>query len=197
MIDDCLQDHELRPYVQEVFNQTRFSLYAWNALQSVLSTIKSERKTQNIPGAFWLIHSFLTHAAMVSKIVKPSLNFSRNRSKDERRLSELRATQIGDLLGVNSTSPVLQRAMRDHLEHFDERLDHWNVESEHHNSLDMSFISGGGGVGFATSDHFRVLDPETLTFRFRDDEFELRIVADEMLRIQQAASHWLVEHRFQ
>lgn len=76
----------------------------------------SDNKTRQSRDVWFVLLSFLTHAAMVSKLLDP---IHPNNTK-ENRGKVLRAH-----LGVPEDSAVLPRDARDNLEHIDERIDRW------------------------------------------------------------------------
>ena len=67
--------------------------------------------------AIWRsIHGLLSAAANLSKLLWPA-------SRDPVRRE--RGAWLRKELGIDDTSPMRARTMRDHLEHFDERLEDW------------------------------------------------------------------------
>ena len=71
------------------------------------------------------------------------------------------------------------RRLRNHLEHYDERLDNWAASSTNKNIVDgwVGARSGIGGSGIADSDIMRLYDPATHTFVFRGESFDLQAIA--------------------
>ena len=75
--------------------------------------------------------------------------------------------------------------LRNHLEHFDERIDRWVLESERHNSVDMNIGPyGRGPAGLPPGAELRWYDPETRTFYFRGEAFALEPIVAEVARLQ-------------
>lgn len=68
---------------------------------------------------------------------------------------------LRDSLAVTDTSPLKAVSMRNHFEHYDERLDRWWATSANHNHLDMSIMPPSTVQGLADTDMFRVFDPTT------------------------------------
>lgn len=66
--------------------------------------------------------------------------------------------------------------MRDHHEHFDERLDRWSQETTHGAIIDLHIgptsIIGGPAVG--RGDFLRVYEPDRNVFTFRGEEFDIQ-----------------------
>lgn len=78
--------------------------------------VLGDNTTRQSRDVWFVLLSFLTHAAMVSKFLDP---VRPDEAKGKRRV-ELRAH-----LDVPDNSPILPRDARDNLEHIDERIDKW------------------------------------------------------------------------
>jgi hypothetical protein len=65
--------------------------------------------------------------------------------------------------------------MRNHFEHYDERLDEWWAKSpDHHNIADMNVMPVGSLPNFDELSMFRQLDPTTMEVVFWGDKFNMR-----------------------
>ena len=84
---------------------------------------------------------------------------------------------------MDDTSPLKLVSMRNHFEHYDERLDKWWAESENRNHLDMSVMPSAAVRGMADIDKFRVLDPTTGDVVFWGETFSLRQIVAEAQRL--------------
>jgi hypothetical protein len=99
-------------------------------------------------------------------------------------------------LQVDDTSPLRDVVMRNHFEHYDERLDHWWKTSEAHNHLDMGVLAPGAIQGLADTDMFRVFDPTTAEIVFWGQRFNVGALVQEAARLLPIASaegnqpHW-------
>jgi hypothetical protein len=86
-------------------------------------------------------------------------------------------------LGVDDSSPLRETLMRNHFEHFDERLDLW-AEQGSGSYFDKlwgpveAFAIDAGEI-----DIFRMYDPATGTLRFWGDTFVIRPIVAEVERI--------------
>jgi len=71
--------------------------------------------------SFQCADSIVYHAAAVSRFLwSPG-----SRDKALRRRSESRGAILRSSLAIPADHPIKSRTLRDHLEHFDERLDEW------------------------------------------------------------------------
>ena len=111
-------------YTREAITQIEFAERSWTAFLDA-------EKGGAIFDIFLHLQHFLNHAAIVGKIL--------NRSDDSRRQQE--ASIHIDLSGID-LKPF--RKLRNHLEHFDERLDKWISEHGSSAFFDMNIVRGQG-----------------------------------------------------
>ncbi|MDP3445205.1 MAG: hypothetical protein Q8T08_20280, partial [Ignavibacteria bacterium] len=95
--------------IREIWTQCNFA---------EISYANIDKKSANrIDMTFSSIHSFLSHCTMVSKLLN---------GKDIRHDKELLIIKnIGQILNINDNSLIHKRKFRNHLEHYDERLESW------------------------------------------------------------------------
>ena len=111
------------------------------------------------------------------------------------RLAESRRP-LRDSLTVPENSPFRDVSMRNHFEHYDERLDRWWRESPNHNHLDRMIGPPSGVVGLDDLDRFRVYDPTTNDVVFWGERFNMQAIATEAERLlpiaetEAAKPHW-------
>ena len=114
-------------YLQEVKTQCSSVLFALEQFNKRLQEFTQPGKLEdrNTPSSevFRALHSILTHAANVSRLLFP------NRKRDE--YAQQRGKKLRDVLGVDDDSPIADRSLRNHLEHYDERLDQWAQSSQY------------------------------------------------------------------
>lgn len=89
--------------------------------------------------------------------------------------------RLRDSLGVTEQSPLRSVVMRNHFEHFDERLDRWSAESKARNSADL--MVGTRIEAFDEIDRFRMYNPDTMEVAFWGQTFDLKVIVDEVVRI--------------
>lgn len=125
----------------------------------------SESRRALLKEVFRNLHSFLTHASNASRLLFPVKSGDRNRG-----------AYLRERLDIPQGSPLQSRALRDHLEHFDERLDAWRSKSR-------SFISDnigprqGSMAGIDLNGALRWYDPTTRTFWFLEESFDIDALA--------------------
>lgn len=154
--------------IREISTQCHFAELSFNKLPAATGT----------DDIFMSIHSFLSHCAMVSKMLK---------SKFEPNDSE----SIGDILKISLSSIIHTRDFRNHLEHYDERLRDWidkypeDITIATYNSVPKTMIKGGNVV-FVNN-----YDPLTKMYTFVDEDFDLKPLASEVTRIRELADNWV------
>lgn len=179
-----------RVYVGEIKTQCQFAINAVGALNHALHQLLTDS-----PGAiaqrqflhaevFRQTHSFLTHVSNVSRLFWPPVPGQRRAESDaeyQARIGTLdkvqRALCLRGLYKLDDENCLSQRTLRDHLEHYDERLDHWRQTSVHRNIVSDTIGPPNAVVGAAQTDMMRWFDPSTNSFRFRGEVFNLQEVA--------------------
>lgn len=125
-----MDKYHLHWYTDEI------QIHAASAIASYkhLVTLVAESKTRQSREVWFVLVSFLTHAAMISKFFDP---IKADESKKQRGVA------LQAHLKIAKDSPILPRAARDNLEHFDERIDNW-VENMEDKVLEMVFDDRDG-----------------------------------------------------
>ncbi len=194
--NDPIDPFILSVFIGEIKLQCQFGLTAFN---SAIASIRCGPPHET----FFFAHSFLTHAAMVSRCLSARKGVVTNPEKHRlgaektARLKKLRTTrgdQIWQELDLEGESIIYDHTLRDHLEHFDERLEVWAISSLNRNFADMNIASVGAIVGLDPGDYQRNLDPDTLHFSFQGENFDLHAIAMELKRIGEAAAKWLGQY---
>jgi len=108
-------------YLQEMKTQCISVLFALEQFDKRIEECIQPGRFEdcNTPNSevFRALHSLLTHAANVSRLLFPT-------RKDD-KYAQRRGRRLRDWLGVDDDSPIADRSLRNHLEHYDGRLDTW------------------------------------------------------------------------
>ena len=117
----CRPNFEELVFFQEVKTQCISALFALEQVSQKVNELQLPREPggTGTPNSevFRALHSFLTHCANISRLLFPGQRKNHN--------AQRRATMLCDALDVNEDSPIADRSLRNHLEHYDERLDRW------------------------------------------------------------------------
>ena len=146
-------------YVREARTQAEFALRCYAAFQEA-------ERVSAVRDVFFHLHHFLVHASNIDRIL------------DTKSGTDRHAILAGhvDLSGID-LKPF--RRLRNHLEHFDERLDQWVREFDGHAFFDMNIVTGARG--FPEKGFLRALDGET--FKFLGEDYNMTDLYHTVLEI--------------
>lgn len=99
-----------------------------------------------------------------------------------RKGHEARAGQLRDAFSIDETSPLFSRDLRNALEHFDERLDHY-VTTGLVGYVFPEYVGAKPKEDGVPGHFFRAYFPDTGEFRLLNEEFKIQPIADELLFI--------------
>lgn len=176
--------------VEEVLVQTNLFLQAYTRLRETVANEETRQRRE----VWAFVQSALSHAAMISKYLRPSKVSA---------LSEARAEALKKLLEVAEESPVFSRNARNNVEHLDERLDLW-IEKGGERMLECVFDSRGSydylnpteaGKRRWFTKRVYLIDEDTFMSEGRCglEEIQLAKLMVEILRMQQVAERFLLE----
>ncbi len=167
-------------FAEESLNQCIFSLISYDDL---ISVTKKEPFDNN---RFWhSIHGFLVNVGNISKLLNLQVT---NRGRIDQNLEKVQKS-LQKYFNINPTSLIANRKLRNHFEHYDERLYEWANNSQgsimvtYHigsveKNLDDFFIPD------ANYKIFKRYDPETYTLEFKGDCINLDQLSDEVLELK-------------
>lgn len=174
MFEKSKSDLWVEMSIREISTQSLFAQMAYNNL-------RSEKITTDV--VFFSIHSFLSHTAIISKLLKAKNAFGNNE------------TMIGTILQHPIDSVVHKRTFRNHLDHYDERLREWikkygaTVNIGTYNIGPKSMVQAIAGMtDFVYISHY---DPATGVVTFVDDDFNLNLLSAEVSKIKILADTWV------
>lgn len=139
------------------------------------------------PGEFFReAGDFLQHSSAVSRLLWPPS--SKNRSKK-------RGEHLRQCVGVTDDHILRQSSLRDHFEHFDERLDDWAENSPNRNIVN-NMIGPRSAIGrkaITDADIMRQFDPETNRLVFRGEGFDVNQLVDGVRDISERTDKRMAE----
>ena len=121
------------------------------------------------------MHHFVVHVANVDKLLTPAKSAS------------LRAKLLSEHFDMTSINLKDFRRLRNHLEHFDERLDNWILNYEGYTFFDMNLVDGT--KGFPEKAFLRAMDGDI--FKFHGESYDLAQMFEELAKIEmQIPAEW-------
>ena len=152
----------IRIFQYQVHLQCKFVLYA-------ASDINEAVAQQNGEKIFYAIQNLLSAAANISKALW-----------GQGGRSELERKPLRDSFGVGDDSVLRIVGMRNHFEHFDERLNAWWDQSKKHGYVDLFQGSLQSIKGVDEKDIFRAYNPRSTDVIFWGEHFQIQSIVDEI-----------------
>lgn len=156
-----MDEKTLRIFQRAVLQQCEFAFIAMNDLKFFL-----EQDDQN--RIWYSIQSYLIAVANVSKYLWPPVGRKKSDGGRQLRASVLRASLHADQLVT-----LRNRTLRDHFEHFDERIDKWAETSKERYFADSIVHDDVTIKWLMEGDSFRILNRNTLELTFNGQLFSL------------------------
>lgn len=188
-----MDEYVQRIYLLEVRTQCQFAVNAVLTLNNLLSKWEEATHNDNMDikttlhyEIFRTIHSLMTHASNISKLFWPATPRRHSIESDADFRSRcalvpklVRAAELRNLLGLPEDGHAIKsRKLRDHLEHFDERLDHWQMNSVRKNYFHDSIGSREHLIGVDEGDIMRWYDPSKKSMLFRGESFDIQEIVN-------------------
>lgn len=153
-------------FIGEIVNQARFADRAAEHLNITIDDAD--------PVEIWgAIQSILIAAANVSKILWPP-----------RKRSAVRGRALRKLLDVNDRNPLSDRRLRNHFEHYDERIEDWFEGERSAVYIDSKIDPFDSVWGRNPVNFHRGYDPLTKTLTFRGESTDLAAILSALEEIR-------------
>ena len=154
-----MEDLLKRLFLYELRQQCIFAIQSYNNIVNAFNNKDGDK--------IWLnLELFLVAAAKISIIFWPQ------GPKYKKRGEELRT-----LLSIDKTVAFNSRDPRNHLEHFDERLEDWYFNSKDKNLMDKSIVPETT-INTGNFDYLRAFVTRRFVFKFLNDEYEIKPIAE-------------------
>lgn len=124
------------------------------------------------------VHEALGHAAALSRFFWPSRNND---------LAKARATKLRRAFALDGTSPLRNRRLRDSLEHFDERLDHFLLLNDAGYFFPAPMMDDHALADDPMSRIFKLVDPTNGYFVVLNEKYCFKPLSSEVRRILASA----------
>lgn len=133
--------------------------------------IKDEKDAASSSASF--IHEGLSHCAAVSRFFWPPNGSS--------RLAKVRGNKLKEFYNISDSSPLHNRELRNELEHFDEKLDHFLIENDTGSFIPTALL--GPYKEDPITKVFKQVDPDKELFIVFNKKFEYGPIAREIYNI--------------
>ena len=151
-------------FIGEIISQSKFAEKAANQLA----------KSSDPVDVWGSIQSILVAAANVSRILWPSRKQYMERGK-----------QLQQLLGVDDDNVLFDRTLRNHFEHYDERIEDWFNSNNPVVYMDSSIDPFEPGPLSLPNLYHRSYNPTSRTLSFRDESFDLNAILAALAEIRE------------
>ena len=173
-----MEKHLLRQFQREVERQCQFVMIALQDL---------EESSSNGDGRlFWYsVQNFVVAVGRISRLLWPP-----------DPLFPKRGDALRESLGVGEDSPLKALGFVEHFEHFDRRLETWQVTSEDHRFFDSYTEPLDVLAETAPEDRMRGYDTDRNAVLFNGEAFELDPVSQAVEELQRRAEGEMIKPRF-
>lgn len=180
--------------IREIWTQANFAEIAYSHIDP-----KADNGNDAV---FSSIHSFLSHCAMVSKMLKAN-----DQSQRKGRIKtfykylikfglyknkKVKKNTIGSILGIER-SIIHEREFRNHLEHYDERLKEWIRQCGTDVNIGTYNTGPKSGIEIPNMLFISHYDPSTQIFTFINNDFDLSKLYTEVQKIKLIADVWVTK----
>jgi len=169
-----MDDRLIKLFQMEIKNQCEFALHSIESINKLMMPPLAKFDSNQV---WFYIQSFLNSTANVSKLLFGT----------KEKVSAARKP-LRDSLNVSDDSIIKIRDMRNHFEHFDERIEKWNKTSVRHNFADQLIGPTDMIPGLEQNDYFRHFDTSKKAIRFNGEEYLIQPIVDELVKIHTVAS---------
>lgn len=160
-------------YIDELEKQCEFFQIGFNRINNISDI-----------SVFWYdIQNILVSAANISKLLWPNNN--KKKSDVIRAITAERGSSLRKIFDINEDSILKSKRVRNAFEHYDEKLDEWQIESKNHIYIDSN-IGNKNSIKIDTDQptaYMRNFDPESKVLTFRDEEYDTLKIATEIFRL--------------
>ncbi len=166
----------------EIYTQCIFGIMAYDDLTRSLESIK-ESETDQLERFWYSIQSLVGAVSNISKLLWPSSPMGSELNPEiYARREALRSN-----LGIDESSPLKPRKLRNYFEQYDSELEEWVSQSKDRMIIDSNVgpLQLSPNVASAPIAYMRNFDPVKFTLVFRDEEYQIKEIAKALNELAQ------------
>ncbi len=133
------------------------------------------------------IQEAVGHAAALSRYFWPSPQGSK-KEPNQKKLKEARGIKLREAFGLDETSPLYNRTLRNAWEHFDERLDSYLLGNEAGNFFPSCIIDSHSLADDPVGHVFKLLDPDAACLVLMGNKYFFSPIREEVDSILKKAN---------
>jgi len=171
-----MRDVWIEQSIFEIESQCKYAQISYKNLKKKLE--------KNIDISFSSAHSFLIHAANISKLLL-AIDIA----------DASKGMVIGKILNIDIRSCIHDRCLRNNLEHYDERLKNWIKDLEIGSNIGINNIGPKSAIDSKNFVYVKHLDPGKMVFTFIDEDFDLESIMDEITHILLEIKKWKLSNK--
>jgi hypothetical protein len=195
---------DLRPYVSEVRVQALSAQQAFKSINvGVIELMRNEHRRHEhgwfvtVVELFRHLHSALVHSRNLAVLIWPADAIktkaeTREQFANRKAVMEQRSALLRTELGITEDNPLMDRKLRNHLEHFDERIDAYYAD----NPTRMADLILGGpdqasNEGVPKKGQYRHYDYRNKTMYFHGEPYPLMPLYTAVEDMYERAQTWI------
>lgn len=161
-------------FQNEIDKQSEYALISIDYIDYYLQKLTEENSNKFI---WYFVQNFLTSSADVSKLLWGS--------KKEENIDR---KELRESLNIDDKSVLFSKKLRNHFEHYDERIESWFRESRDKNYADSNIAPTNSIIGLNEEDFLRNFDTTKMAITFKGEVYELRPLVDELIMLKKTVS---------
>ena len=130
---------------------------------------------------FWYsVDALVFAAARISWMLWPPVE----KKQPRKRQVETTCKKLRDALGISGGSPLANKQLREHSQHFAERMERWVSRPRNRDAMDSDVFPVREIRGWKVSEALRTFDPETWALYLMGEKLELKPIVASVTELQ-------------
>ncbi|OQW69120.1 MAG: hypothetical protein BVN34_06355 [Proteobacteria bacterium ST_bin12] len=171
-------------YIQSMLFNTTSAIKSFRIALTILEKDESgEIKIQDYKERFLdELHNIINQSGAISRYFWPATASPRNATESQKNIHKIRGAFLKDVFDIKEGNPLENRALRNAVEHFDERLDLYLEQGIIGNIFPSLIMNEPDNSGVAHH-IFRAYYLKDAIFQILGERFEIEPITDELIKI--------------